>query len=197
MAWGWRRGVAVALLVGIAAGCGAPPGGAGPGVTPGVPTDGTPSAVPTMAPKATTGPIAGATPTEAPEATPAPLPEAVIVTSTGEVTGDLGSATLDGMGSDSPWLPFDTVPAVTLAAGDVLTIRFADGADIGAWSAGIAAAEDRTGDAVSGVGGRDEGPPAESITVGPLPAGRWVLAVSLSRADGRGSGMTYWAVTVP
>lgn len=146
---------------------------------------------------ATGGP--SVSPSASPAATPtsAPLPLAVAVTADGTVRGSLGSYALDGRGSDSPWLPFDALPPLTAAAGGMLAIRFEDGTAIGAWSARFAAAQDRAGAAPSGLGGRDAGPPLEAIAVGPLPSGAWVLEVRLFRADGRGDGLTYWAVTVP
>ena len=34
------------------------------------------------------------------------------------------------------------------------------------------------------------------LRLGPIPLGQWVVSVRLFRADGRGDGTTYWAITV-
>jgi hypothetical protein len=76
-----------------------------------------------------------------------------------------------------------------------LTAGFADGAEIGAWSARAAPATDPRGTSVVGVGGRDaDFPLLSSVAIDPLPPGRWVLAVRLDRADGRGDATFYWLV---
>jgi len=111
------------------------------------------------------------------------------------VAGILGTFTLDGSGSDSPWLPFDVLPAVGVGASEVLTVRFVDRAAIGDVQVEIAAAADTTGSAPRGIDGA-LGDVGLSYSFGPLPAGRWVVAAHLFRADGRGNGLTFWAVTV-
>ncbi len=148
------------------------------------------------APTENLAPTEGQVPSEVPG--PASLPVAEISTPAGSVVGKLGSYTLDGRGSDAPWQPFATVPSVTLVAGETLTTRFADGAAIGDWSAVIAAADDTTGSgqrSVSGTGIAGPGP-GQTVGIGPFPIGQWVLQVRLFRADGRGEGLTYWAVSV-
>jgi hypothetical protein len=138
-----------------------------------------------------------------PSASPAPtiadtvaLPLAVLETIGGGIAGTLGSYGMDGRGGDSPWLPFDGLPGVLMRAGEPIRIRFRDGAGIGTWGSEIAAAGDRDGQRREAAGQRGEGPASTFVEVGPLPTGRWVLAVQLVRADGRGEGVTYWAVTV-
>jgi hypothetical protein len=142
-----------------------------------------PTPVPTAAPTATS--------------TPATPPLAEIVTADGSIKGILGTYSIDGRGSDAPWLPFSSLPGVSVAAGELLTIRFVDGAEIGQWQVLLAPASDTGGLATRGVEGGVLGPLADVLTVGPLPAGSWVLQARLFRADERGDGLTYWAVTVP
>jgi hypothetical protein len=78
-----------------------------------------------------------------------------------------------------------------------VTIEFGDGSAIGGWSAELAHADDRYALNLIGLGFRENDlPPLDSIQLEPLPAGCWVLGVNLFRADGRGSGITYWSVSV-
>ncbi len=146
----------------------------------------------TPEPSATVAPIPLATAVQS----PAPPPVAEIVTADGSVEGTLGTYTIDGRGSDAPWLPFSSLPGIDLDAGQALTIRFVDGVGIGQWQLLLAPESDTAGLATRGVDGGSLGPLADSLTVGPLPAGRWVLQAWLFRADERGDGLTYWAVTV-
>ena len=132
-----------------------------------------------------------------PAHTPAPPPLAEIVTADGSIQGTLGTYSIDGRGSDAPWLPFASLPGVGVADGELLTIRFVDGVGIGQWQVLLAPASDTGGLATRGVEGGMLGPLADVLTVGPLPAGSWVLQARLFRADERGDGLTYWAVTVP
>jgi hypothetical protein len=163
------------LVGGIAAACGAGPAGSPDASS-------TATAAPTVTPTVT--------------AAPAPGPVAEILTESGALPGSLGTYTLDGRGSDAPWLPFDGLPAVDAAAGGTLTVRFMDGVAIGDWSVLLAAAEDTTGAVTRGLDGVGQEPGGRAVTIGPLPPGRWVLMARLVRADGRGDGLTYWAITV-
>jgi hypothetical protein len=116
---------------------------------------------------------------------------------TGSVPGTLGSYVLDGRGSDAPWLPFDSLPRVAVAATEALTVGFVDRAAIGEWSVAIAAATDTRGLKPQGIEGVALQPSGDLLSAGPLPVGRWVLSVRLFRADSRADGVTYWAVSVP
>jgi hypothetical protein len=151
--------------------------------------------MPTIAPT-----VAPPTIEPSPEASPTPgpiaLPAAELVMPAGTVAGALGSYVVDGRGSDSPWLPFDSLPRVDVAATPALTVGFVDGAQIGEWSAVIADAADTRGVKQRGIEGVTLEPGGDLLVAGPLPAGRWVLAVRLFRADGRGDGVTYWALMV-
>jgi hypothetical protein len=107
--------------------------------------------------------------------------------------GILGSWTLDGRGSDAPWLPASALEPVHLDAGAPVTAAYGDGAAIGAWGAWIAGVDDPRGSAATWIGGRESTEPAvPSVTVGAVEAGVWVLAVRLDRADGRGDATFYW-----
>lgn len=119
-------------------------------------------------------------------------PAGILRGAASEIPGTLGSWTLDGRGTDGPWLP--AAALVERAVGqERLMARYADGAEIGAWSARAAPATDPRGTSTFGVGGRDEdSPPLSSVAIDPLPSGRWVLAVRLDRADGRGDATFYW-----
>jgi hypothetical protein len=129
-----------------------------------------------------------------PTAEPARPPAAVLIAADTEAPGALGSWTLDGQGSDSPWLPAAGLAEVTTGSGRV-TVRLADGVPIGAWSAQAAPATEPGGQIVTSLGGRDESEPAlDAVALGPLPPGRWVVAVRLDRADGRGDATFYWLV---
>jgi hypothetical protein len=125
---------------------------------------------------------------------PADQPAAVLIGPAAVSPGVLGSWTLDGEGSDSPWLPPAALTEVGVDAAG-LTVRFAGDVEIGAWSARAAPVSDPAGEAAFSVGGRDGDHPAlNSVTLDPLPPGRWVLAVRLDRADGRGDATFYWLV---
>ncbi|HLE79446.1 MAG TPA: hypothetical protein VI687_03545 [Candidatus Limnocylindrales bacterium] len=158
-----------------------------------------PSSAPSTAPEPIVTPDPTPVPTAAPTATstPAPPPLAEIVTADGNIQGTLGTYSIDGRGSDAPWLPFSSLPGLSVAPGELLTIRFVDGVGIGQWQVLLAPASDTGGLATRGVDGGMLGPLADVLVVGPLPAGSWVRQARLFRADERGDGLTYWAVTVP
>lgn len=171
-------GLTLLALVGLM-GCTSVPGAQG--------TTGTP---PTDTPAAPTAAL-----TDVP-ANPVLRPIAEIVTAQGAVLGALGTYSMDGAGSDAPWLPFSTIPSVEVGAADTFRIRFADGVAIGDVSTVFAAAADTSGARLQGVPVASRAADGASITEGPLPPGQWVLEARLFRADGRGDGLTYWAVTV-
>ena len=184
-----RRSIGILLTLIVVAGCA---GTASPAPT----GTATAAAVPTPTATASTTAASAPTATAAPAATDAPPPQAEIVIAGKATPGDLGSYVIDDRGSDGPWLPSATLPAVHAAATDALTVRFVDGVPIGEFVAVIAGAADTSGSSPRGVQAAATGGDAASLTVGPLPPGKWVLSVRLFRADGRGDGTTYWAVTV-
>ena len=111
--------------------------------------------------------------------------------------GMLGSWVLDGRGSDSPWLPWQAGAAVSVPPGVPISIRLADESPIGWWLVDLADEGDVTGLLAIRLGGREADlPPLGAVQLEPLPAGRWVLAARLFRADGRGDGVTYWSLLV-
>ena len=163
-------------------------------------TSGSPDPPPTPVPTAVPAPTSGA-PTataDAPTAEPAlaALPIVQIEMTSGAIVGALGTYDVDGRGSDTPWLPFPTLPAVVLTSHESVTVSFVGGFAIGHWAAVLAAAEDTSGSVTRDVPGGRLGRDTTALTIGPLPAGRWVLQARLIRLDGHGDGVTYWAVTV-
>ena len=110
--------------------------------------------------------------------------------------GDLGSYVIDDRGSDAPWLPFASLPAVRASARDALIVRFVDRVEIGDFLAVVAGAADTGGSSPLAVRAAPVAGDPASLRVGPLPPGKWVLSVRLFRADGRGDGTTYRAFTV-
>lgn len=155
------------------------------------------SAPPTDASPPTT--VSTDAPTRVPTVGPSDLraqPVAVLVATQGTILGALGTYVMDGRASDVPWLPFTADPSVGLGRGEVVTIRFADRATIGDAVATYAAAADTTGARSAGAPGGARAADGSAMTVGPFPPGQWVLAARLVRADGRGDGLTYWAITV-
>jgi hypothetical protein len=123
-------------------------------------------------------------------------PTAILHAGNAAVPGELGSYVFEGSGSDSPWLPFDSLSIVPVADAP-LTVAFEDGTLVATWSAAIATADDVTGAATRGAGGRGAGaPPLAAVTIGAIPAGSWVLSVRLELADGRGDATYYWAIEV-
>ena len=175
-------GLTLLALVGLSA-CTSAPG-----------TQGSASATPTARPALPTATLTD--PPDGAPSDPALRPVAEIVTAQGTVLGALGTYEMDGAASDAPWLPFTTVPGVEAGAADTLQIRFADGAVIGDVSAQFAAADDTRGAHLLGVPGAGRAADGSSVMVGPLPVGQWVLEARLFRADGRGDGLTFWAITV-
>ena len=168
------RTLAIALILGVAAGCGSRPSG----------TRSTP-------------PTAAAVIESPEDVDPAAFLAATLAAEGEEVVGRLGSYTLDGTGSDTPWLPFDVLPMVTLKPDSRPEIRFDYIGPVTTWAASIAAEDDRLANQATQLADGHEAPGAASVTLPPIPPGRWVLAVSLERSDGRGGGMIYWAITVP
>lgn len=157
---------------------------------------GSASPTPTATPVLPTGLPTAADPSNGATSDQPLLPVAELVAAQGTILGALGTYVMDGAGSDSPWLPFAAVPVVAAGAADTLQIRFADGAVIGEVSAEFAAADDTEGTHLQAVPGGALATDGSSVTVGPFPAGRWVLEARLFRADGRGDGLTFWAITV-
>jgi hypothetical protein len=188
----WRpaRWLVVTIVAAVATiSCAGP---AGPALTTADP--GTPVSTPVATPP---GVSPGTGPSSAPTPTAAPPPVAVLVTPDATITGSLGTYVIDGRGSDAGWPPFDTLPTFLAGPHELLEIRLADGVEIGPQTQVLfAPAEDLAGADSRAAPGATVGPDATRLLVGPLPSGRWVLAARVFRADGRGDGMTFWALTV-
>ena len=135
-------------------------------------------------------------PTNTPAPTGAPPPLAVLMTADAAHAGNLGSYVIDGRGSDTPAYPFGSMDPIAVPAEAVLHMAFAGGEVIGDVSLTLDPPDDTTETQAQGVAGVELDAGGTSLTLGPLPVGRWVLAARLFRADGRGDGVTYWAVIV-
>ena len=129
---------------------------------------------------------------------PDPAPAGAMLASAGlSVAGVVGSWSLDGMVADAPWLPADALGTVSVPIGAPLSVAFDDGAGIGSWTAQLAETSDRDGAGARTVGeGDGDGDGDAAIGLTAPPAGDWVLAVTLTRADGRGRATYSWAVSV-
>lgn len=146
----------------------------------------TPSPPPTEAPTPTPG-----------QANPPPLlPIGVILTADATLAGELGSYSMDGSGADAPWLPAAGLPSLAIGPLDTLSVALIDGVPIGDSSALMAAPDDPAGLRTRAVPGARLSADRRLLRLGPVPPGRWVIGVRLLRADGRGDGTTYWAITV-
>jgi hypothetical protein len=114
-----------------------------------------------------------------------------------EARGTLGSWTLDDRGSDSPWLPATALSGQDVPLLAAISVHLDGATAVGAWSARASPATDSLGESGIGLGGREEAePPLQAVTLDRLPPGRWVVAVRLDRADGRGDATFYWLLTV-
>ncbi len=125
-----------------------------------------------------------------------PLPVAVILTADATIAGELGAYAMDGAGDDGPWLGAAGLPSLALGPFDTLSVALIDGVPIGDSSAVMAAADDTSGTRTQAVPGAKLSADHRLLRLGPFPPGQWVLSVRLFRADGRGDGTTYWAISV-
>ena len=182
------RFLGLSLLVSIS--------GLGCSAAAGVPSGSAALATPTPARPAATPPAATSTATSEPGPQALTAAVAVLVTNISATEGELGSYTIDEQGSDAPWLPFGSLIGVEVGVGQPVSVRLLDGGLISAWVADLAAWDDTTGSLARRVAERDDGPGVENVGLDRIPVGRWVLAVRLFRADARGDGTTFWAVTV-
>ncbi len=188
-----------AILIAVA-GCtsaGAPPTSVpSPGATVGPPS--TTTSAPAASAPVTPEP-APATPEPSPQAPdPTPPPPVAATLSLGDgppVEAEVGSYTIDGFGSDSPWLPASSLEQIlTVHVGSELRIRLDGDQSIEQWSVSAARAEDTHADGLIGLGDGDAAPQAGAIVVGAPPAGDWVVMASVRFAGG--SGAYYWHVVV-
>ena len=135
---------------------------------------------PAATPSATATP-ATATPDTAP-------PDASLAAEGGDaVTGQLGSYTWAGGGSDSPWLPGSPV---TVGAREPLSVALAEGPAVSRWSARRAPGTTNPAGAVA------LGSGSGRIAFGAPAAGTWTVEVSVTFAGELGSATYYWRLKV-
>lgn len=145
---------------------------------------------------ATAPPSAEPTPSVAPTDAAPLRPVGVILTADATLAGELGSYTMDGAGADSPWLGAGGIPSLAIGPFDTISVALIDGVPIEDSTAVMAAADDARGSRTQAVPGAHLSADHRVLRLGPIPPGRWVVSVRLVRADGRGDGTTYWAITV-
>jgi len=117
-------------------------------------------------------------------------PSATLAADGGDpAVGQLGSYTwLDG-GSDSPWLPGT---ALTVGAGEPLTVTIGGGVAVAEWSARRATAGRTDGSGAIALG-RAAGPP---VAFSAPATGIWSVQVTVRFANDLGSAAYYWRLTV-
>ena len=165
----WTLAVAtgLALVVGCTA---APPVG--------------PSSLPPTSPAA---PVATPTGPASPAVAGRP-PDATLSAEGGDAaTGQLGTYTWAGAGSDSPWLPGTPI---AVGAGEPLTVRIAGDLPVESW-----AARRTPGGATSDVGAIPVASGAAVIAFAAPPAGDWTVELQV-RFVGGGSASYAWRLAV-
>jgi hypothetical protein len=116
-------------------------------------------------------------------------PDAALAAEGGDgVTGQLGSFTWNGGGSDSPWLPGTPVD---VGAGEPLIVTVADNVVVSDWSARRVPAGTANGSGAVSLGGGQA-----PITFRAPDPGSWSVQVLARFAGGIGSASYYWQVTV-
>ncbi len=147
---------------------------------------GTAGPTPPASTSATAGASSGAPATAGPAAQP---PAASLAVEGGDaVTGQLGSYTWNGAGSDSPWLPG---APIMVGQGERLGVALDGGVVVPAWTARRVVAGTTDGSGAVGLG-EGEGP----VTFPAPPAGAWSVQVTVRFAGDLGSATYYWQVTV-
>ncbi len=116
-------------------------------------------------------------------------PSASLAAEGGEpVTGQLGSFTWAGGGSDSPWLP--GVP-IHVGAGEPLTVALGDDIPVTEWTARRVPAGNQDGSGAVPLGSG-----AGPIAFAAPGAGRWSVQVIVRFAADQGDAAYYWNVEV-
>jgi hypothetical protein len=105
------------------------------------------------------------------------------------VAGQLGSYTWAGGGSDSPWLPGS---ALTVGAGEPLTVRLGRPAVVADWTASRVAAGTTDGSGAVALASAE----AEPIRFVAPPAGRCSLQLQVRFDGGADSATYYWLLDV-
>ncbi len=137
----------------------------------------------------TVDPTAAPTVADTPRPTPANEPPAAWIAVEGgdAASGQLGSFTWKESGSDGPWLPGTPI---VVGAGETLLVTFDDPVRFSTWTARRlpAGTTDGSGALPVGSGG-------SSIAFGLPEPGDWSVELTVTFADGIGSGSWYWQVT--
>jgi hypothetical protein len=168
-----RTVIAVVAATIVVVGCG--PAVTPPSVTPPSATSSAPPATPSQPPPSVAG-------RDAP-------PDAVLAAEGGDaVTGQLGTYTWFGTGSDSPWL---TGAPLTVGSGEPLSLTVVPDGRIATWE---------VRDVPAGAGGPEE---ARTIAKGTgAPAfeapgpGTWTVEITLDFAGGAGQASYFWRLKV-
>ena len=182
----WALGVAMGLA--LVAGCTATPGGGSSSVPPAVSSPAATSEATSASAAPSATPAPAATPGQANPGLPERPPDATLAADGGDgVTGQLGSYTWRGAGSDSPWLPGTPI---AVGAGEPLTVRIGGDVPVEAWAARRA-----PGAATSDVGAIPVGTGEGAITFVAPPVGDWTIEVSV-RFVGGGSASYAWRLAV-
>ncbi len=188
------------LVIGGVLGACSSPGSAGPatGGSSSAVSEGSSSTVATSATALVTTPPAGTSSSQVGSDEPSnhptmsEAPAAFLVLGGNRFAGEVGGFTFGTSGQDAPWLPASALDRIDLAAGSKVRVELDGRAAIAAWTARIATAADTTADNVTGLA-EDDGPTAEFAA----PAkGDWVLSLTITYGEGRGSGAYYWELGV-
>lgn len=183
-----RTGVAFLAIAVIAMACSSSGPSASAGAAGSAASTGTSQAAATATPASSPSTTAAAA-TPDPSVEAAAPPAASLSVDGGEpVTGQLGSYTWNGGGSDSPWLPGTPI---TIGSGERPSASLDGGAGTATWSARRVAAGSSDGAGAIGLGD-GSGPIAFA---GP-PPGRWSVQLTVHFAGDRGSATYYWDVSV-
>jgi len=129
--------------------------------------------------------------TQGPSGSPASLepPVATLVAEGGDpATGQLGSFTWDGGGSDSPWLPGTPL---AVGRGERLTVALADDVGVSDWEARRVPAG-----VADGIGAVRLGGGRAPVTFAAPGPGAWSVQVTVRFAGGLGSAAYYWRLGV-
>lgn len=145
----------------------------------------TASSAPAASVAATAGP---STATTAIPVTSEPPSASLDVDGGDAVTGQLGSFTWNGGGSDSPWLPG---APIAVGQGERLNVTLVGGAAAADWTARRVIAMTTDGSGAVGLG--DGTGPVSFLAP---PAGAWSVQVVVRFAGDLGSATYYWLVTV-
>jgi hypothetical protein len=127
-----------------------------------------------------------------PPSPPADVPVAFLVVDGERHPGEIGGYVFGRETSSAPWLPATAVEQVTIPAGADIRVELDDRATIAEWRARYAAADDRTGDALTSLGEAT----SPTVEFDAPPTGAWVASVVITYGGGLGDGAYYWHLVV-